>query len=208
MNIVLLGIQGSGKGTLVADLSNYLDFTLISVGQLLRNEVATGSELGKHIHKLQTAGNLVDTKIVVDVIKNNLKNSKGITIFDGFPRNSEQADELDTITKVDLVLYLKLSKSEAKKRILGRLTCKNCGYISNSSFELKKVCPICGDDLITRSDDTLESIEKRFKIYEQETYPLLERYAEAGIVEEIEVVSREVVLEKALRVINEYNNKK
>lgn len=209
MNIVLLGIQGSGKGTLVADLSNHIDFTLISVGQLLRDEVTTGSELGKHIHKLISAGNLVETDIVIDVIKKNLKNSKGITIFDGFPRNAEQADKLQSIAKVDLVLYLKLTKSDAEKRILGRLTCKKCGYITNSNVEFKKVCPICGDDLITRSDDTKESIKKRFEIYDKVTYPLLERYANAGIVVELNAAqSREEVLNSALRVINEYNNKK
>lgn len=116
MNIVLLGIQGSGKGTLVQDLSKHLDFLLVSVGSSLRDEIATGSKLGKLIKSKMDKGELVDTNIVMDTINKKLSdNKKSIVIFDGFPRSREQADELDKICNVDLAIYLNLKKRRCIK---------------------------------------------------------------------------------------------
>ena len=117
MNIVLFGIQGSGKGTLVLDLEKHIKFSLISMGQLLRDEVATGSELGNHIKSIIENGNLVDINTILKVIGNKLSNNNDIVIFDGFPRNKEQAEALEKIAKIDLVLHLNLSKEQAVQRI-------------------------------------------------------------------------------------------
>ncbi len=211
MNIILLGIQGSGKGTLVADLENYLDFNLISVGQLLRDEVATGSELGKHINELQTAGLLVDLPIVVDVINKSLKSSnKDITIFDGFPRDKAQADALDKIANVDMAIYLNLSKEEAVNRVINRLNCSGCGLITSKKRVSSDVCPQCGGKLVQRSDDTIEGITKRIEVYLSETFPLVDRYRERGVLVEVDA-DREPkailndVLE-ILKVINEHKD--
>ena len=148
MNIVLLGIQGSGKGTLVQDLSNKLDFTLISVGALLRDEIATGSKLGKIIKSKTDKGELVDLSIVMDTINKKLStNKKSIVIFDGFPRSSEQADELDKICNVDLAIYLNLKKEDALKRIMNRLTCSKCGNITTRVKCPDLICPVCKGNL-------------------------------------------------------------
>ena len=208
MNIVFIGIQGCGKGTLIEGLQKHLDMSVVSIGQMLREEVATGSEIGKYIKQKQDAGELVDSNIVKDVLSKNLKGSKApITVFDGYPRNSEQADELDSIANVDLVIYLNLPTEIAIERILGRLNCTNCGHITNRSMHNSDICPQCGGKLVQRSDDTEEGIRKRFEIYEKDTYPLIERYRSRGVLVEIDAnQSPEERLAIALKVINEHLN--
>ncbi len=206
MNIILLGIQGSGKGTLVSDLEKEIDFNLISVGQLLRDEVATGSEEGKHIHELQTAGILVELDIVMRVLNKKLSNKEhDITIFDGFPRNTEQADKLDNITKVDLAIHLNLNKEIAIERLVNRLNCSSCGFIANRMTHDSDICPQCGGKLVQRSDDTIEGISKRFELYELDTLPLIQRYRERGVLVEIDANQTPEERKNAvLKVINEY----
>jgi len=207
MNIVLLGIQGSGKGTLVLELEKHLDFSLISVGLLLREEIATGSKLGKYISSVIDNGNLLDTKTVMDVIDEKLKHTKDINIFDGFPRNKEQADALDKIAKVDLVIHLNLPKDIAKERILNRLTCTKCGNVTSKLFEKSTICSKCGGQLAVRADDTPQAVEKRFEQYEKLTYPLLKKYqAETKVLELDATKPTSELLDIVLEVINEHNN--
>ena len=207
MNIVLLGIQGSGKGTLVLELEKHLDFSLISVGLLLREEIATGSKLGKYISSVIDNGNLLDTKTVMDVIDEKLKRTKDINIFDGFPRNKEQADALDKIAKVDLVIHLNLPKDIAKERILNRLTCTKCGNVTSKLFENSTICSKCGGKLYVRADDNPQAVEKRFEQYEKLTYPLLKKYqAETKVLELDATKPTSELLDIVLEVINEHNN--
>lgn len=181
MNIVLIGIQGSGKGTLVADLQNHIDFELISTGKLFRDEIATGSKLGKYIAELINAGNLVDNDTVMQVLKNKLDSvAKPNVVFDGFPREIGQAKLLKQIMDVDLVINLDLSKEKAIDRLLNRLTCKKCNLITKKTEVNSNVCPACGGELFTRDDDTVESINKRFEIFENNTLPLLDLYKSWG----------------------------
>lgn len=210
MNIVLIGIQGCGKGTLVAGLEKHINFSLVSMGQLFRDEIATGSSLGQEIKQIIDRGELVGMDIVMSTIKNKLETDNSpIKIFDGFPRNLEQAEALDEITKVDLVIHLDLPKDEAVKRLLNRLTCSDCGFITRKDAVSSTVCPECGGELAHRSDDTLESIEKRFKIFDTVTYPLLEKYKKQGVrVETIESIDKDVTLNAVLKVLNEYNYQK
>ena len=208
MNIVFIGIQGCGKGTLIEGLQKHLDLSLISIGQMLRDEVSIGSEFGKRIKEQQDAGVLVDQDIVKSVLNKNLKNfSSPIAVFDGYPRNKEQAEDLDSIAKVDLVIYLNLPKEVAIDRIMNRLNCSNCGHITNRSMHNSDICPICGGKLVQRSDDTVEGISKRFEIYEKETYPLIERYRSQGVLVEVDAnLSPEERLSIVLKVINEHLN--
>lgn len=209
MNIVLVGIQGSGKGTLVLSLEKYLKFDLVSVGQLLRDEIHKGSDLGKKIEKITTEGKLVDLDMVLSAIENKLKNkSNDITIFDGFPRNLEQLEELDKICKVDLVIYLNLSEEVAIKRTLDRICCSNCGFITKTSEVNSKICPKCSGILQRREDDELEAIQKRFNLYYSETYPILEVYKKRGIVAEINADQNiDNVLNDVMKVLSDYNKK-
>lgn len=208
MNIVFIGIQGCGKGTLIEGLQKHLDMSVISIGQMLRDETKTGSEVGKRIKAQQDAGVLVDQDIVKAVLNKNLKNfSSKIAVFDGYPRNSAQADDLDSIANVDLVIYLNLPTEIAIERILGRLNCSNCGHITNRTMHDSDICPQCGGKLVQRSDDTEEGIRKRFEIYEKDTYPLIERYRSRGVLVEIDAnQSPQDRLDIALKVINEHLN--
>ena len=208
MNIVLLGIQGSGKGTLVLDLEKHLEFSLISMGQLLRDEVATGSVLGQEIAKLIDNGMLVTIDMIKQVIGKKLNNTKELTIFDGFPRNNEQADMLDEIANIDLVVYLNLSREKAVERIVSRLTCIKCGNITSEKSTNSRICEKCGGKLAKRNDDTPEAVGKRLELYLKETYPLLERYKKRGIVLEVDASkTKQEVFEIVYKVIkNEHKN--
>ncbi len=210
MNIVLLGIQGSGKGTLVASLEKELEFDLISTGQLLRDEVATGSALGKHIKEVQTSGNLVELDTVLKTIQKKLKTSKRQNyVFDGFPRNLEQAREMEKICDVDLVVYLNLTQEVALKRLLNRLTCSKCGNVFSKLRVKSNVCPICKGKLEQRLDDTPEGIAKRFEEYFRQTHPLIEFYRAKHLLIKVDADrSPDKVAEDVMRAINEHNNKK
>lgn len=203
MNIVLIGIQGSGKGTLVLELQKHFNISLISVGQLLREEIATGSERGKKIKERIDKGFLADIDIVMDIIQNKLSTTSAeFTVFDGFPRDTEQADRLDKIANVDLAIYLNLDKAVAVERIVNRLTCSKCGFITTKQEAVDNKCPKCDGVLATRSDDIVEAVNKRFELYEKETYPLLERYKARGVVVEIDANrTPQEVLESVLKVI-------
>ncbi len=208
MNIVLIGIQGSGKGTLVTSLEKKFNFNLISTGQLLREEVMTGSDLGKHIKEIQMNGKLVELNIVMNVINKKLQSKdKKITIFDGFPRNIEQAKALDKICKVDIVLYLNLTKEIAIERLLSRLTCSKCGHVFNRHRINSTVCPDCGGKLEQRYDDTIDSINKRFEGFYLDTYPLIEKYKKDNVLFEVDASGTpDEVANTCLRIINEHNN--
>ena len=208
MNIVFIGIQGCGKGTLIDGLQKHLDMSLISIGQMLRDETLTGTEEGKKIKQQQDEGVLVDQDIVKRVLNKNLKKlTAPIAVFDGYPRNSEQADDLDSIAHVDLVIYLNLPKEIAIERIMNRLNCTSCGHITNRAIHNSEICPQCGGKLVQRSDDTIEGITKRFEVYEKDTYPLIERYRSRGVLVEIDAnLPSEERLAIALKVINEHLN--
>lgn len=208
MNIILIGIQGCGKGTLVSGLEQHYDISLISMGQLLREEIATGSNLGKLIKETIDKGELVSTNIIMDTLSKKLSTvGNELTIFDGFPRNMEQLELLNKIAKVDLVIHLNLAKDVAIDRILNRLTCSACGFITRKQDVSGDSCPQCCGKLIQRSDDTIEGINKRFEIYEKETYPLLDRYRKLGVrVETIDSIDKNKTLNAVLKVLNEYKN--
>ena len=209
MKIVLIGIQGSGKGTLVDGLKNHIDFDLMSTGQMLRDEIATGSELGKKIADVINAGRLVSLDMVLELVKKKIDGStKDIIIFEGCPRDSVQYEALKQILDIDLVVYIDLAEDVAIERLLNRLTCKQCGFITNTSANKDKICPQCGGELVTRADDNMEAIKKRFSIFYNETLPLIQRFKDNGVrvVNVDGNLTPEERLNIVLKVINEYNN--
>lgn len=210
MNIVLIGVQGSGKGTLVENLKEKLNFTLISVGEQLRAEVRTGSDLGKHIKEIQESGKLVEIDTVLAVINKLLKqNTKPNVIFDGFPRDLEQSDALDHMLKLDLAIFLNLSKQQATERLLNRLTCNSCGAVYNKKLVNSNVCPHCGGKLVTRFDDNPESINKRIENFYLITQPLINLYKKRNILFEVDATKTpDEIATLVMRKINEHNNKK
>ena len=158
MKIVMLGPQGSGKGTYASRLSPILKTPHISTGQIFRDNIAKGTELGKKVEKFLNAGLLVPDDITMKVVKERIKQSdcKNGFIIDGFPRTLKQAEELDKISSLDVALYLDSPDWLLIKRLSSRVTCKNCGKIYNLlNVKPKKdgICDDCGGKLITREDE-------------------------------------------------------
>lgn len=208
MNIVLLGIQGSGKGTVKENISNKIDFEYISTGLLLREEIASNSKLGLQVKDKINKGELVDTRIIMELIFKRLRNNKKPNVvFDGFPRNLAQAKELEKLCELDLIIFLNLKKEDAINRILNRLNCPKCGLTTNVNDVKNGICPVCGAKLVRRSDDTEEAINKRFEQYFSETYPLIDYYKQQNLLVEIDAsLPPEKVAEQVMRAINEHNN--
>jgi adenylate kinase len=194
MRIVLLGAPGSGKGTQSQLLVKAYGVPQISTGDLLREAVARGTELGKLAKAAIDAGSLVDDAIVLGMIHERLAQSdaaKGF-ILDGFPRNLAQAAALEAmLAKVgkplEAVVLLNLDLGVLFKRLTGRRICQDCGRVFNvltSPSGTVPHCEKCGDAprLIQRPDDREEVIGKRLEVYEQQTKPLIQFYRDNGLL--------------------------
>lgn len=212
MKIVLIGIQGSGKGTQVANLKENFDFNLVSMGELMRLKSKSSTKLGKQIKALLDKGEMIDNETVISVLEEKLKSFPvdENVVFDGFPRSLEQAELLNKITKIDLVIYFKLSKKTAISRLVNRLTCKDCGNVSNKDLSPNRLCKACGGMMTVRDDDNAEAISKRIEIFNTQTYPLIKYYKKQGILEKINANQKtEKVFASMYRIIEKYerNNK-
>lgn len=186
MKIILLGAPGAGKGTLANGLIEKLNIPTISTGDLLRNEVKSGSELGNQIKEIINNGLLVSTDIVIKLLKNRLSQSdtKNGYILDGFPRTIEQAKLLEDFANINYCLNLVVEKQVIMDRICGRRTCKKCGKIYNTNSYKKDKC-VCGGELFARDDDNPETVAKRFDTFYQNTAPLIEYYKQKGILRDL-----------------------
>lgn len=181
MNIILMGIQGSGKGTQAKLLSKQLNIPHISTGDLFRS---LSGDLKSKVDAIINQGSLVPDDLTLEILKQRMSKpdcKKGF-ILDGYPRNISQAKMLDTITKVDLVIEIGLDDEESINRLLGRRSCKTCNKEYNINIPFlapkdPKLCDLCGNTLFQRKDDsTQESIQNRLDIYHNETEPVLKHY--------------------------------
>jgi adenylate kinase len=180
MNLLFVGVQASGKGTQAEIISKELGLAHISTGDLLRQ--VTG-ELKKEIESYTSKGELIPDVLMLKVLKERLSEEdckKGF-ILDGFPRNLEQAKALSSIAKIDIVIEIKISDKTAKERLKGRWNCKKCNIAYNlvTSPRPKRIgfCDVCNSSLYQRDDDKNDdAIDKRIKIYHDETEPILKYY--------------------------------
>ncbi len=191
MNLVLLGPPGSGKGTQAGLICAHYGIPKISAGHILRQEVKKRTALGREARPFIEKGLLVPNGVVSAIIGKSLDDDKCRNGFllDGFPRNVEQAIELESMKKVDLVLYLHLELEDAITRLGGRRTCPSCGSVFHVEFHHSRregVCDECDSRLVRRVDDHSETIRKRFKTFERETLPLCKYYDDAGMMENID----------------------
>ena len=177
--IFLMGPQGSGKGTQSERLSEHLGIPAFGMGQLLRDEVVTGSDFGNKLKNIMKRGDLVSDEDAAHVLKLRLEkaDTKKGYILDGYPRNlaQYQAFNFDMPTHV---FVIDISREESLKRLGGRLTCDYCGKVSSLSGGLKSGDEdSCGGVWYQREDDTPEAISRRLDIYEHDTAPVIEKYA-------------------------------
>ncbi len=192
MNLILMGPPGAGKGTQGEILAKKLNIQTISTGVMLRSAIKEGTEVGKVAAQYINDGLLVPDSVIVDVVKERLSKDdvQNGFILDGFPRTVAQAKALtETGIKIDKVLCIEVSDDEIVGRLSSRRECSKCGapynVISNKP-EKDGVCDKCGGELIQRADDVPETIMNRLSIYHKETEPIIDYYAEMGLIAKAE----------------------
>ena len=193
-NIIMIGPQGSGKGTQAELLAKKLGIPTVSTGQVLRAETDRQTGLGREIGKYMKAGDLVPSDIIFHVMTDRLgeQDTEEGVIIDGYPRTVEQAKTLDDIMTelerhVTHVFYIDITDEIAVKRISGRRVCSNprCGANYHVSFKPPQqdgICDSCGKELVVREDDNPEAVHRRLEHFHQETQPLVEYYKERNIL--------------------------
>lgn len=222
MIIIMLGAQGTGKGTVAGLISEEMSWPQISTGDIFRKNISEKTELGIEADKFISKGNLVPDEITVPMVKNRIamQDCKDGLILDGFPRTIAQAEKLDEMLssegkKVDLVINLTTPMEEIIDRILTRRVCTNqeCKATYNTKMHPPKVegiCDKCGAPLKQRTDDSdPEAIKRRLEIYEEQTSPLVEYYQNKGIVrtEVVSVAANHLGKQVAEEVVRDIKNK-
>jgi adenylate kinase len=192
MNLVILGAPGSGKGTQAHRLAEAYSLRRISTGDILRDAVARGTELGMKAKAHMDSGGLVPDGLVIDLIAEALDGDGGHRgfIFDGFPRTVKQAEALDDLLvrtgrKLDAVVLLEVSEEEVVRRLTLRRSCPGCERLYNMESDPPGDgvhCDVCGEELIIRSDDREDVIRKRLEVYRRQTEPIIRWYGEKGTV--------------------------
>lgn len=190
MRIVLLGAPGSGKGTQAKLLTEKFKIPQIATGDLLRQEVASRSELGSRAKAAMNAGELVSDQVVLGIIQSRLTkaDARAGFVLDGFPRNIPQAQELDAMLArlgkpLQLAVLVDVDREVLTKRLTGRRGCTSCGAIYNIYFSPPRVpgkCDRCGSVLQHRSDDNEDAVRKRLEVYEAQSAPLVSYYKAQG----------------------------
>lgn len=188
MNVIFLGPPGSGKGTMAERVSERLNLAHISTGDMLREEIKKGSALGDKAKSYMDQGQLVPDEVIIGMIEERVKqpDAQNGVLFDGFPRTVPQAEALDKIVKIDKVINLEVPVQVIVDRVVNRRVCSQCGAVYNTKTYHKDTCEKCGGELIVRPDDNEATVLERFRVYEEQTAPLIVFYGEKGIVRDID----------------------
>lgn len=195
MRIVMLGAPGSGKGTQAKRLQTDYGLPQVSTGDLLRQAVAAGTELGLKAKAAMDAGELVKDEVVLGMIKERIAkdDAKNGYVLDGYPRNRAQAEDLEVVLaqlgqKIDVAVLMDLDFDVLMKRLTGRRTCSKTGQLLNiyfSSQEELDACTSAGGELLQRDDDNEETIRNRLQVYERQTSPLIDYYAGRNLLKTV-----------------------
>lgn len=188
MNLIIMGAPGSGKGTQAALICKAHDIPHISTGDLLRKNIADGTELGKQAKAFMDAGKLVPDDLVIALLKNRVEQAdcKHGFLLDGFPRTKAQADALAGIVTIDYALNLVTDLQKLADRMASRRVCPECGYSTSVQASPDGKCKQCGHALVIRDDDKREVVENRLKVYAENTAPLVDYYQAKGILKNID----------------------
>jgi adenylate kinase len=219
MYIVLLGAPGAGKGTQAAVLSQKLKLAHIASGDLFRQALEKGTELGRQAKSYMEKGQLVPNEITIKMVLERISSPDctGGIILDGFPRNVEQAKALDEALKLqkksmDKAVYIKVSEAELLSRLTGRWICRKCQtpyHEVTSPPKVKGVCDKCKGELYQRADDNTATIKKRLEVFFAETAPLADYYARTGKLLEIDGEgTMEAISTRIINALQAKSNKK
>ncbi|MEV7777889.1 adenylate kinase [Kitasatospora sp. NPDC088351] len=215
MRIVLVGPPGAGKGTQAHLLAKTLSIPHISTGDLFRANIGQGTPLGLEAKSYMDAGRLVPDEVTIGMAKDRMLQPDAADGFllDGFPRNLGQAEALDGFLaeqgiKLDGVLDLEVPEDEVVRRIAGRRLCrKDGGHVFHVDYNPPKtegVCDECGGELYQRSDDTEEKVRTRLEVYHTETEPIIEYYAQQGLVATIPALGKvDEVTQRAIEALKQ-----
>jgi adenylate kinase len=192
VRLVLVGPPGAGKGTQAQFIAEHLSVPKISTGDIFRANVGQGTELGLLAKSYMDRGDLVPDDVTIDMVRNRLAEGDAAEGFllDGFPRTVPQAQVLDDMlaeagVKLDVVLELVVENDEVIRRLSGRRTCRTCNHIWHVEFDPpaeEGVCDLDGGELYQRDDDKPETIANRLEVYDKDTAPLVNYYAERGLL--------------------------
>ncbi len=191
MNIILLGAPGAGKGTQASRISEKYGLPHISTGDIFRDNIKRGTEIGLLAKSYTDKGQLVPDEVTCKIVEGRLQEAdcKGGYLLDGFPRNLFQAEELDKFSKVDAVINIDVDLSLLMARLCGRRVCKSCGESYHVDFlGGKTVCEKCGGELYQRKDDNEETVGNRLKVYSEQTAPLIRYYKDKDVLIDIDGV--------------------
>lgn len=217
MKIILLGPPGAGKGTQARVLAKRLNLEHISTGDLLRQNVSSGTELGKEAQGYMNKGTLVPDELVTKMLSARFDQpdvKKGF-ILDGFPRTIKQAESLDSMLKgknsdIDIAVYLDTSINVIIQRLCGRLVCSKCGFnfhATNMPPKVDMVCDNCSGKLYQRNDDEEETIKKRLEVYNKESAPVIKYYdSKQKLVRVLADGEASKVLEEIISLVKKQND--
>ena len=203
LHVILMGPQGSGKGTQSERIRAKLDLASIATGELFRAAIKGQTALGRRIQATYDRGELVPDDLTVALVEERLdglarERAAGAPIlgalYDGFPRTEGQADALDRVLAargeaVTLVVAIEVPRETLMRRLAARRVCSQCGRVYNAESDppaVEGACGVCGGKVIQRADDTPEAVAKRLDLYAEETAPLIDRYADRGILERVD----------------------
>ena len=188
MKLILLGAPGAGKGTQAEVISERLNIPTVSTGNIIREAIAKGTDMGLKAKAFIDAGRLVPDDVVIGIIRDRLQaeDCSGGFILDGFPRTIPQAEALDRMgISIDRVVSIEVEDERIAERMSGRRVCPACGNSYHLEYKKPAVqgkCDSCSTDLVQRKDDRPETVLERLRVYHEQTEPLKEYYAEKGIL--------------------------
>ena len=186
MNLILLGAPGAGKDTQAEAICAHLQIPAISTGNILREAMKNGTELGQKAKSFVDQGQLVPDDLVISIIEERLKQQDCVNgfILDGFPRTVPQAEALDAMgIRIDRVIDIEVADEQIKRRLSGRRVCQDCGasyHVDYKPSSREGVCDKCGGQTVQRKDDHPDTVKDRLDAYHKQTEPLKDYYAKTG----------------------------
>ena len=196
MKIIMLGAPGAGKGTQAKQIADKYSIPHISTGDIFRANIKNGTELGKKAKQYMDQGALVPDELTCDLVMDRIQQDdcKNGFVLDGFPRTIPQAEALDAALgkineKMDYAIDVHVPDENIVNRMSGRRACLNCGatyHLISIPPKVEGICDRCGSEIVLREDDKPETVQKRLKVYHEQTQPLIDYYKNQGILKSVD----------------------